>query len=177
VGRLVAIKWDANREVYRGVAEMAHDSMEGALQAYLVQSQQARGRVRLETRLNLDGRISMATGMLVELIPDTMDPEQFDALVGTLVGADLDELMTAFAFGRLLGSDVQVLEARDVRFSCDCSMERVEATLRALGKEDLRDLREEQGSAEVTCHFCGECYRVSGDRLLEMAAIPSAPSD
>jgi molecular chaperone Hsp33 len=169
VGRLVAIKWDARREVYRGVAEMDHDSMEGALQAYLVQSQQARGRVRLESRMGEDGRIIMASGMLVELIPDTMEPEQFEALVDTLMEADLDEILTAFAFGQLLGSEVQVLEARDVRFTCACSIERVEATLRALGAADLRELKKEQGAAEVTCHFCGEVYSVPGDRILELA--------
>ena len=169
VGRLVAIKWDAHREVYRGVAEMDHDSIEGALQAYLVQSQQARGRVRLESRLGEDGRVTMASGMLVELIPDTLEPERFEALVDTLVDADLDEVLTAFAFGQLLGSEVQVLEARDVRFFCACSIERVEATLRALGPEDLRELKKEQGAAEVTCHFCGEVYSVPGDRILELA--------
>jgi molecular chaperone Hsp33 len=83
--------------------------------------------------------------------------------------ADLDEILTAFAFGQLLGSEVQVLEARDVRFTCACSIERVEATLRALGAADLRELKKEQGAAEVTCHFCGEVYSVPGDRILELA--------
>jgi len=168
-GRLVAIKWDSVKEVYRGVAEVNHDSLEGALQEYLVQSQQTRGRVRIGVVLDEDGQVSMAAGLLVELIPDRMEPEQFEALVQPLQEADLAEVMTAFAFGSLLGSNVEVLEAREVCFQCSCSMERVEATLRALGAAELREMEAEDQGAEVTCHFCGSTYHVERSRLLVLA--------
>ncbi len=169
-GRLVAIKWDSLKEVYRGVAEVNHDSLEGALQEYMVQSQQTRGRVRIGVVLGEDGQFSMAAGLLVELIPGRMEPEQFEALVEPLQEADLAEVMTAFAFGTLLGSNVEVLEAREVRFQCSCTMERVEATLRALGAVELREMAAEDQGAEVTCHFCGSTYNVEKLRLLSLAS-------
>ena len=169
-GRLVAIKWDSVKEVYRGVAEVNHDSLEGALQEYLVQSQQTRGRVRIGVVLGDDGQVAMAAGLLVELIPDRMEPEQFEALVEPLQEADLAEVMTAFAFGSLLGSNVELLEAREVRFQCSCSIERVEATLRALGAAELREMEAEDKGAEVTCHFCGSTYQVDQARLLSLAS-------
>jgi molecular chaperone Hsp33 len=164
-GRLIAIKWDAHKELYRGIAQVNHPSMEGALQAYLSQSQQSPGLVRLEASAREDNRVDFAAGLLVEMIPECMEPEEFQALVGPLAQADLRDVMTQFAFGELLGETIEILEVRDLRFQCRCSRERVERTLRALGPEEMRSLIEDPGYAEVTCHFCNATYRLETEEI------------
>ncbi len=169
-GSLVAIKWDSQQEIYRGVAEVDHSSLEGALQAYFLQSQQTHGMVRLGARLNGEGKVVFAAGLLLELLPDGMSSEQFETLLESARNARLGELMTALAFGQVLGSEVELLEVREVTFQCNCSLARVESTLRALGAEDLRLLCKEQGHTMVTCHFCNSSYEIGGERLLALAA-------
>ena len=164
-GRLIAIKWGLRKELYRGLAEINHEGLEQALQAYLVQSQQSPGLVRLAATTRQDGSVDFAAGLLIELIPETMEPEEFEDLVQELSAANLREVMTQFAFGELLNQELEILEVRDLVFKCRCSRERVEATLRALGDEEIRGLMDDPGYAEVTCHFCNASYRLDGDQL------------
>ena len=164
-GRLIAIKWGLRKELYRGLAEINHEGLEQALQAYLVQSQQSPGLVRLAATTRQDGSVDFAAGLLIELIPETMEPEEFEDLVQELSAANLREVMTQFAFGELLNQELEILEVRDLVFKCRCSRERVEATLRALGDEEIRGLMDDPGYAEVTCHFCNASYRLDGDEL------------
>jgi molecular chaperone Hsp33 len=81
--------------------------------------------------------------------------------------------MTAFAFGQLAGSAIEVLGARDIVFRCSCSRERVIDMLRSLGKIEVKSLLEEQGRAEVTCHFCAERYEIGGEELSALLSEPS----
>ncbi|MCB9760402.1 MAG: Hsp33 family molecular chaperone HslO [Alphaproteobacteria bacterium] len=168
-GHLAVIKWDAKRELYRGMAAIDNGSFEGALQHYLTQSQQAQGRVRLGARVDAEGRVVMASGLLVERLPGDLEPDDFDSLVQPLIGAPLSEIMAHFAFGQLLGSPVEVLERRPLEHTCSCSLERVERTLLSLGAAEILSLAEEQGQAEVTCNFCSERYVVDRARLEALA--------
>jgi len=164
-GRLIAIKWGRQKEIYRGLAEVDHDSIEGALQAYLDQSQQSPGLVRLAASTRKNGSVDFAAGLLVELIPGTMEVEEFQELVQTLGSDSLRDVMTQFAFGQLLGESIEILEVRDLVFQCRCSRERVEGTLKALGSAEVQSLIADPGFAEVTCHFCNATYRLDAPEL------------
>ena len=165
-GAMLAIKWDADTELYRGAAELA-GSFEASLQHFLVQSQQAHGVVRLGVTLDGD-RVTSASGLLVEMLGGQWDIDGFEPWVAPLRQADLGETMTQFAFAQLLGSDVQVLEARRVSL-LRTTMERVEGMLRALGPDELRAMADEEGQASITCQFTNETFVVPGDRLREIA--------
>ncbi|MEC7241990.1 MAG: Hsp33 family molecular chaperone HslO [Myxococcota bacterium] len=149
-----------DRELYRGLAEVNHAGLQEALQAYLETSQQSPGLVRLGASTRADGSVDFAAGLLVEMIPETMEVEEFEGLVESLRSADLRGVMTQFAFGELLGQEIEILEVRDLVFKCRCSRARVEATLQALGDEEIRSLMDDPGYAEVTCHFCNASYRL-----------------
>ena len=159
-GRLIAIKWGRKKELYRGLAEVNHAGLQEAIQAYLETSQQSPGLVRLGASTRADGSVDFAAGLLVEMIPETMAVEEFESLIESLRSSDLREVMTQFAFGELLGQELEILEVRDLVFQCRCSRARVEATLKALGDNEIRSLMEDPGFAEVTCHFCNASYRL-----------------
>lgn len=168
-GMISVMKSLGRKELYRGVADVRRERWEGALQRYLVTSQQVDARVRIQADLNAKGEVAFAAGLLVERMPD-LPVDEFAALYDGPLRSDFRELMTGFAFGQLAGSAVEVLGARDIRFRCSCSRPRVVAMLRSLGRDEVQGLLEEQGRAEVTCHYCNERYEIAGDELRAMVA-------
>ena len=62
----------------------------------------------------------------------------------------------------------QVLETRDIRWECDCSRERIEQVLMTIGREDLQEIIEEDGQAELQCHFCLKKYQFNKEELQEI---------
>ena len=49
-------------------------------------------------------------------------------------------------------------------------MIRVICALMLVGREELIDMLEKDGGAELTCHFCNTRYGVSGDELQALIA-------
>lgn len=170
-GVMSVLKSLGPKELYRGVAEVKRERFEGALQRYLVTSQQTDGRVRILAALDESGAVEFAAGLLVERLPGFDEAEFAQRFDGALSG-DFRELMTAFAFGSLAGGPVEVLGTRDLRYQCNCSQARVVGMLKALGQAEVASLLAEQGQAEIHCHYCNTRYVVDaaglGDILLEL---------
>ena len=70
----------------------------------------------------------------------------------------------------LPGLALEVLEKRPIAYRCDCSRERMERALISLGREELRAMIDEQGSAELTCRFCDNVQRFSREELEALLA-------
>jgi molecular chaperone Hsp33 len=60
---------------------------------------------------------------------------------------------------------LKILEKRSLKLVCDCSRERLESVLISLGKEEIKSMLEQEGRAEVTCHFCNKKYVFDADDL------------
>ncbi|MBX9589791.1 MAG: Hsp33 family molecular chaperone [Hyphomonadaceae bacterium] len=60
---------------------------------------------------------------------------------------------------------VRVFPATDLAEACRCSQERIEMYLKRFGADELKDLREPNGSIAVTCEFCSRTYAFAPDLL------------
>ncbi len=166
-GAIMVIKHDATRELYRGVAPVEDTDFQGALQAYLVHSQQAVGVVRIQAELDDQGAVRVAHGLLVEKLPD-QETSVFEDLFGGLAEASLDRVLPAVLAGEIWGFPMKILETRALRFACTCSHERSRDILMGLGIDELNALLAEQGTAEMTCNFCLDLYSFDGDEVREI---------
>lgn len=174
-GIIAATKSLGPKILYRGVADVKEERFEGALQRYMTDSIQVDARVRIDAATDKEGRVSFASGLLVERLPGML-PETFAELFDQPLSEDFRALMTNFAFGQLAGGRVEVLGSQDFVYRCSCSRARVISMLETLGRTEMETLRVEQGFAEVTCHYCNTRYEVSGAELdgLIAAAAPDA---
>ena len=63
---------------------------------------------------------------------------------------------------------VLFLETTPISYRCYCSRERVTAALISLGKEELKQIMEEEKSFPVECQFCDTVYRFTPEDISEI---------
>ncbi|MDI3280554.1 MAG: Hsp33 family molecular chaperone HslO, partial [Bacillota bacterium] len=130
---------------------------------YFARSEQMPSSVALGVLVETDGSVRAAGGLMVHLLPGH-PPELVDQLeqklahlppVSSLVdGGARPEDLVAEVLG---GMPFQELGRLPLRFTCACSMERLDRILITLGREELDEMVRE-GQAEIICRFCGQRY-------------------
>jgi molecular chaperone Hsp33 len=63
---------------------------------------------------------------------------------------------------------MKLLSREPVSYQCDCSREKMEKALIAMGRKELQQLIDEDGQAELTCHFCRTAHQFSREDLLAL---------
>ncbi|UUZ91693.1 Hsp33 family molecular chaperone HslO [Paenibacillus sp. P25] len=174
-GFLYVIKDLGLREPYRGSVPIVSGELGEDFTYYFAKSEQTPSAVALGVLVDVDYTVKAAGGFIIQLLPGLSDDEiaaierELEQLppITTLLdrGETLEGILTS------LLPDVKVLERReDIRFQCKCSRDRVEQTLISLGTSEMEKLLEEDGQAEIVCHFCNEHYHFSGDDLRAILA-------
>jgi molecular chaperone Hsp33 len=153
---------------YVGTVELVSGEVGEDIAHYLARSEQVPSAVGLGVFVQPDGFAEAAGGYIVQLLPGISDRDA--AEIERLI-SDLPHPTTMLLKGdtpeqilhRVFGDDVQILDRRDVRFECHCSLERAQRAIAMLGRDavgEMIDEAEERGGAEVTCEFCTERYIV-----------------
>jgi molecular chaperone Hsp33 len=169
-GAVMAMKHNAEKELYRGVTHLDHVSIEHALVDHLETSNQLDVLVRIGCEMGDDARPSWVGGVVVERLPqpDGEDTQWFSERFGALRDMTLPKGLSRLQDGDLLGEEMDILQIWKVRWRCRCSLEKVRATLLSMGSETLRGLQVDPGYAGVTCHFCNHTYTLADKELQEL---------
>ena len=169
-GSLTVMKDMGLKEPYIGSVQL----VSGEITAYFVESEQVPTACALGVLVDKDQSVAAAGGYLVQLLPGADESviqrlEESIARLGPVTdalhgGADAVQLL-----GRVLeGQEPELLERRPVAYKCYCSRERVSRAIISMGKEEMQNLIEEQGGAELTCQFCDKVYRFTKEDLQEL---------
>lgn len=177
-GTLQVLK-DLNlKEPYVGHTPIVSGEIAEDITQYLATSEQVPSVCALGVLVDADLSVRVAGGYLIQLLPFA-DEAAVDRLEQNLkrvpaVTAAMDAGQTPEDLIRqaLDGFEVEILDERRAGYVCDCSRERVENALRSMGAAELRAMIEEQGGAEVLCHFCGKDYQFNPEELESL--IPPA---
>ena len=170
------------KEPYRGSIPMISGELGEDFTYYFASSEQTPSAVGVGVLVDVDGHVLHAGGFIIQLLPGLTD-EEITRLEGALGGlphvtALMDQGETPEEILRwVVGDELTIHEKSEVKFVCQCSSERVEKTLISMGESELRSLIEEDGRAEIVCHFCNEAYQFDQphlERLLHEATSPAA---
>ncbi|BFH65881.1 Hsp33 family molecular chaperone HslO [Paenibacillus azoreducens] len=176
-GFLHVIKDLGLKEPYRGSVPIISGELGEDFTYYFAASEQTPSAVGLGVLVAPDNSVIVAGGFVVQLLPGLSDEEitVIEQAVGAMppVTALMDQGLELEEMLRWLLPDVEILEQMEIGFKCQCSRERVEQTLVSLGKSELEQLIEEDGKAEVVCHFCNEAYSFNKDELQQILEIAS----
>lgn len=171
-GMLNVIKDLGMKEPYQGNIPLVSGELGDDFTYYFYKSEQTPSAVGVGVLVNPDGSILAAGGFIIQLLPgldEASIAEIEENIVQLKSVTDLiHQGVTPEGMLAKLLPDVRILDEMPVIFKCKCSHERIESMLISLGKEQLRELIEEKGEAEVVCHFCNERYQFKKEELEQL---------
>lgn len=188
IGELTVIKDLGLKEPYVGTIALVSGEIADDLTAYFFISEQQNTSVALGVKVERDLSIGAAGGMIIQMLPQA-DEGAVDALEKMI--AQMEPLTTIISriaensAGLTQSGMVQklleeifrdmpeeympkALEERDINWECDCSHERMARALATIGRDDMKEIIEEDGQAELQCHFCLKKYDFSRQELTEI---------
>ena len=173
-GSLTVIKDLGMKEPYVGTIGLLSGEIADDVAAYFVESEQIPTACALGVLVGTDQSVTAAGGYLIQLLPGAGEDviskiEAGVARVGSvshpiMSGLDGEGLLRAV----LSDFELEILETHPVEYRCYCSRERVSRALVSMGRQELSDLIQEQGRAELTCQFCDQVYRYTREELEEL---------
>ncbi len=188
IGDLTVIKDIGLKEPYSGTIALVSGEIAEDLTAYYYISEQQNTSIALGVKVSPENRIICAGGMFVQMLPGAGD-DAADALEAVLKemkpvtyyaeqaqlcsAGKTEEGMLEGMLDEMFGGldeeySVSVLGYKDTRWHCDCSRDRMKSALATIGKNDLRQIIDEDGKAELVCHFCGSKYEFGAEELEEI---------
>ena len=179
-GKLTVVRDLSLKEPYVGMCHLVSGEVAEDFAEYFTASEQQPSLVYLGVRLEpLSGRVLGAGGLLIQPLPDC--PEENVDYVMTKA-SQIPRLTERLAEGEGLKEivlslfpegDVAFTDQLQPAYRCDCSRERMERALLSLGRDELTQIIEEDGQAELSCHFCNSKYsftKAELQRLLQEGA-------
>ena len=166
-GKLTVVKDFGLKEPYVGQVELVSGEIAEDFTYYLASSEQTPSIVSLGVGIDANG-VTCAGGFMVQLLPGA-DEETIEYLEKR-VGGGFPDVTFLLSEGMnpekildmFLGDkDICFLEGRKVAYTCNCSRDRMERNLMAIGKKDLMELAEDPNGIDLECHFCDQRYHFS----------------
>lgn len=170
-GTLTIVKDVGMRDFFSGQVPIVSGELAEDFTYYFANSEQVPTSIGVGVLVNPDDSILAAGGFIIQLMPDVDDAtiskieERLNTIppISKLIekGLSPEEILAEL----FEDESVTVLETMPVKFHCPCSKERFADAITGLGSAEIQAMIDEDGKAEVHCHFCNERYQFSIDEL------------
>lgn len=173
-GFLTVTKDIGQQRKYPGTIQLYTSEIGEDLAYYLSQSEQTPSAIALAIHLEKDGTVAAAGGYLVQSLPPADE-----RILGHLEHemAALPPLSRLLLQGKHPGDILSTLfrnvphrkiGSRPLHYFCSCSEAKMQEALLSLGIEELQEILEQEGGAEVRCEFCRQFYRFDAEELARL---------
>lgn len=184
-GELTVIKDIGLKEPQSGRIALVTGEIADDLTAYFYISEQQNSSVALGVMVDRDHHVKHAGGMIIQMLPgggltpvvDYLEHllEKLPPLTTLLEelephldgeSQESDEMqdipvkaLTQRIFGEMPEEyRLKEVDLREISWHCDCSRQRLEQVVMAMGRKDLETIIQEDGGAELVCSFCNSKY-------------------
>lgn len=156
---------------YNGLVPLVSGEIAEDFTEYFAKSKQKPSVIALGVLINKDG-VKASGGYMIQLMPDATE-EDISKVEKALENAPsisqmISEGRSLEDIARTITGDEDVLilaQELDMIYECDCSREKLEKSLISIGKKEITKIIEEDGKADIVCHFCNENYHFSKEDL------------
>ena len=173
-GFLYVIKDIGLKDPYNGMSKLVTGEIAEDFTNYFYTSEQTSSAVALGVLTYKDG-VKSAGGYMISCMPDATEDELFileqRIKEAKPISQMLDEKMTLEEIALDITGDVNLKKLDDEiepKYKCDCSKEKMEKALISVGKEELKNIIEEDKKAEIVCHFCNKKYTFNEEELKKL---------
>ncbi len=148
------------KEPYSGHTPLVNGEIGMDFAQYYYTSEQVESVVNLGVLVNTDLTVAGAGGYVIQLMPDAEEEDivAVEQLVYNMqsVSSMMAQGVTAREMATIMFAplELEILSEIPLAYACDCSREKMERALISLGQAELTNILEEDGQAELVCHFC-----------------------
>jgi molecular chaperone Hsp33 len=175
-GYINVIKDIGLKDPYIGISPLVSGEIAEDFANYFVNSEQRQSAVALGVLVDRNG-VKSSGGYLINPMPDATE-EEISKIEKSIFEAGamsrmLDEKLTLKEIAKKITGDknVKIIEENITPlYECDCSKEHMAEGLAALGKEEIQDIINTDGKAEILCHFCNNKYQFTKEELNDIMA-------
>lgn len=176
-GVLTVIKDLGLKEPYVGQIPIISGEIGDDISSYFATSEQTPTAVGVGVLVEVDGHVAASGGFIIQLMPEADESviSKLEERLGQIrsvtemasSGLDAEGMMK-----EMLGDmEFKIYERKEIGYRCNCSKERLERALISIGEQELVEIIEEQGHAELVCHFCNSKYQFDREELNELLKI------
>ncbi len=174
-GFLYVIKDLGLKEPYVALSKLVTGEIAEDFASYFLISEQKNTAVALGVLVNKDG-VKSSGGYMITAMPDATE-EDISKIEEALkkakpVSQMLDEEKSLLEIVKeITGAeeeDIQRLEELKPTYHCNCSKEKMEKALIAIGREELENIIQKDKKAEMRCQFCNKTYTFSEEELKKL---------
>lgn len=173
-GSLIVIRDTGLKEPYVGQVDIQTGEIAEDLAYYFYLSEQVPSIVALGVLMNKDNTVRESGGYIIQLMPDC--PEEviskledkmnfIPAVTELLRDGKSPEQILEMVLGEM---GLEFFERMPAKFECNCSRERVEKALIALGRQELANIIADGKPETLNCSFCNTDYTFSVDEMKEI---------
>lgn len=171
-GFIYVIKDIGLKDPYIGISPIISGEIGDDFANYFLNSEQTNSAVALGVLVDKNG-VKKAGGYIINPMPDAKKEDiiniEKSIFESGSVSRMLENNLSIEDIAKKATGDnkLRIIEINELaKYQCDCSKERMENALVALGKNELEKIIEEDGKIEMSCHFCNKKYNFSKDELI-----------
>ncbi len=173
-GKMIVIKDYGFGNPYVGQSDLTTGEIAEDIVYYYMFSEQQPSMVSLGVYMDKMNVVKAAGGIMIQTMPNISE-EMITKLEETLkdirpISSMLNEGLTLESIFEEIMKDIphKVIDEGQFTYQCDCSHEKVTKALISVGRAELKNILDEDGHSELSCHFCNKKYHYDRKDLLKL---------
>lgn len=171
VGLLKVIKSNQMKHNFTGEVMLQTGQIGDDISYYFYTSEQTPSLVILSVNLNKQGKIKLAGGIIVQVLPSATEEDLLEIENKVKTYGSFSEALESKSVETIIKEifpDFIELSRNDVTYKCDCNKKKFTRILKLVGKEELNDMINKDHGCHAVCNFCNKEYTFSEEELIEI---------
>jgi len=154
------------KDIYTSSAKLQTGEIGDDLAYYFAMSEQTPSSVGLGVLVSPDGNVLSSGGFILQVLPGVLNEtinmiEKNISIMKPISDLLFEGYSPEDLISEITKGNYEIIESLDVKYVCDCTVERFAKGLISLGEVELQEMIDKDEMVEVVCQFCNKKYDFS----------------